>query len=109
MDRDVLLAAVDKLTADAVIHQLTALKKPPVRHRDMAQTNALRTSGTANLLELGSSAPAASSPSRWSSGTATETTARSGSPRTSTSGRQAMAGSSSIWPPCASRGANLDD
>lgn len=50
-DRVALLAAVDKLTADAVVHQLTALKKPPVRHRDMAQTNVLRTSGTANLLK----------------------------------------------------------
>jgi nucleoside-diphosphate-sugar epimerase len=51
MDRDALLAAVDGLTADAVIHQLTALKRPPARHRDMAQTDALRTRGTAHLLE----------------------------------------------------------
>jgi nucleoside-diphosphate-sugar epimerase len=51
MDRDALLAAVDGLTADAVIHELTALKRPPVRHRDMAQTNALRIRGTAHLLE----------------------------------------------------------
>jgi nucleoside-diphosphate-sugar epimerase len=51
MDRDNLLRAVDRLTAGAVIHQLTALKKPPARHRDMAQTNKLRTFGTANLLE----------------------------------------------------------
>jgi nucleoside-diphosphate-sugar epimerase len=50
-DRDALLAAVDGLTADAVIHQLTALRRPPVRHRDMARTNALRTRGTVNLLE----------------------------------------------------------
>ncbi len=34
----------------AVIHELTALKRPPVRHGDMAQTNALRTRGTAHLL-----------------------------------------------------------
>ncbi len=47
---DALLAAVDGLTADAVIHELTALKRPPVRHGDMAQTNALRTRGTAHLL-----------------------------------------------------------
>jgi nucleoside-diphosphate-sugar epimerase len=50
MNRDALLAAVDRLAADAVIHQLTSLQKPPAGHRDMAQTNALRTAGTANLL-----------------------------------------------------------
>src|SRR5690606_34395291 len=50
MDRDALLRAVEGKTFDAVIHQLTALKKPPVRHRDMAQTNALRIQGTAHLL-----------------------------------------------------------
>jgi nucleoside-diphosphate-sugar epimerase len=50
LDRGALLAAVQGRAADAVIHQLTALKKPPARHRDMAQTNALRTVGTANLL-----------------------------------------------------------
>jgi nucleoside-diphosphate-sugar epimerase len=52
MDRDTLLAAVDGITADAVIHQLTALKRPPARHRDMTRTNALRTRGTAHLLEV---------------------------------------------------------
>lgn len=52
LDRDNLLRAVDGLTADAVIHQLTALKKPPVHHSDMAQTDKLRTFGTANLLEV---------------------------------------------------------
>jgi nucleoside-diphosphate-sugar epimerase len=51
LDRDALLAAVDGLSADAVIHQVTALKRPPARHRDMAQTNTLRTRGTAHLLE----------------------------------------------------------
>lgn len=51
LDRDTLLAAVDGLTADAVIHELTALKRPPQRHRDMARTNLLRTRGTAHLLE----------------------------------------------------------
>jgi nucleoside-diphosphate-sugar epimerase len=54
LDRDALLAAVDALTADAVIHELTALKRPPARHRDMAQTNLLRTRGTAHLLEAAS-------------------------------------------------------
>jgi nucleoside-diphosphate-sugar epimerase len=50
MDRRALLAAVDGLKADAVVHALTALKKTPIRHRDMAATNALREVGTANLL-----------------------------------------------------------
>jgi len=50
MDRDGLLRAVDGLHADAVVHALTALKKTPLRHRDMYQTNALREVGTANLL-----------------------------------------------------------
>lgn len=36
--------------ADAVIAELTALKKTPLRHADMAATNRLRAEGTANLL-----------------------------------------------------------
>ena len=44
MDRAALLAAVDGLRADAVVHALSALKKAPVRHRDMAATDALRDS-----------------------------------------------------------------
>lgn len=50
MDRRALLAAVDGLKADAVVHVLTALKKAPMRHRNMLATNALREEGTANLL-----------------------------------------------------------
>ncbi len=50
MDRDGLLAAVRGLKVDAVVHELTALKKIPMRHRDMAITDALREQGTANLL-----------------------------------------------------------
>jgi len=50
MDPAALLAAVEGLKADAVIHTLTALKKAPVRHRAIAATNALREEGTANLL-----------------------------------------------------------
>ena len=50
MDRRALLAAVEGLKADAVVHVLTALKKAPIRHRDMTATNALREEGTANLL-----------------------------------------------------------
>jgi len=50
MDRVNLLAAVDGLRLDAVVHQLTALKKVPTREGLMAATNALRTEGTTNLL-----------------------------------------------------------
>jgi nucleoside-diphosphate-sugar epimerase len=51
MDRDALLSAVAGSRADAVIHELTALKKLPVQHRDMRETNRLRIEGTANLIE----------------------------------------------------------
>ena len=50
LDRDGLLRAVDGLDADAVIHELTALRKPPFRARGMATTNRLRIAGTSNLL-----------------------------------------------------------
>jgi nucleoside-diphosphate-sugar epimerase len=50
MDQKALLNAVDGLEADAVVHQATALKKIPMRHRDMAATNALREAGTTNML-----------------------------------------------------------
>src|SRR5689334_16772938 len=50
LDRDGLLRAVTGLSADAVIHELTALRKPPLRASGMIQTNRLRTEGTANLL-----------------------------------------------------------
>lgn len=50
MDRQGLLAAVDGLRADAVVHALTALKKAPMRHRDMYRTNELRDAGMTNLL-----------------------------------------------------------
>src|SRR4051794_36878211 len=52
MDREGLLAAVDGHGFDAVVHQLTALKKTPMREGLMAATNALRTEGTANLLAV---------------------------------------------------------
>jgi nucleoside-diphosphate-sugar epimerase len=51
MDRDGLLRAVDGLPADAAIHAATALRKVPMRHRDMAATDALRVQGTRNLIE----------------------------------------------------------
>jgi nucleoside-diphosphate-sugar epimerase len=49
-DRAAFLAALDGVHADAVIHQLTALKRPPLTHRDMAATNRLRTEGTSTLI-----------------------------------------------------------
>lgn len=51
MDRSALLRAVDGVSADAVVHELTALTKAPAKHRDMTQTNRLRTEGTRNLLD----------------------------------------------------------
>jgi nucleoside-diphosphate-sugar epimerase len=50
LDRDRLLRAVEGNRADAVVHELTALRKPPLRHSGMALTNRLRTQGTTNLL-----------------------------------------------------------
>src|SRR4249920_2294939 len=43
--------AVSGCRANAVGSELSALKKPPVRHKGMAATNTLRTRGTGNLLE----------------------------------------------------------
>ncbi len=50
LDRDALLRAVDGLSADAVIHELTALRKPPARHTGMRATDRLRIEATENLL-----------------------------------------------------------
>jgi nucleoside-diphosphate-sugar epimerase len=50
LDRDGLTWALEGRRPDAVIAELTALKKTPLRHADMAATNRLRTEGTANLL-----------------------------------------------------------
>ena len=50
-DRDQLLRAVDGRHADIVIHAATALAKPPLRHRDMAATDVLRTTGMHNLVD----------------------------------------------------------
>jgi nucleoside-diphosphate-sugar epimerase len=52
MDRDALLRAVDGLEAEAVIHQLTALKNASPRVRADDPTNALRIRGTGNLLDV---------------------------------------------------------
>ncbi|ELS50624.1 NAD-dependent epimerase/dehydratase family protein [Streptomyces viridochromogenes] len=51
MNRDALLRAVEGHHFDTVIHAATALSKPPMRHRDMHATNALRVDGTAHLIE----------------------------------------------------------
>lgn len=50
LDRDALLRAVDSIGADAVIHELTALKKAPATYGAMTQTNRLRVEGTTNLV-----------------------------------------------------------
>jgi nucleoside-diphosphate-sugar epimerase len=50
LDRNALLRAVDGLSADVVIHQLTALSKHPARYAGMELTNRLRTTGTTHLL-----------------------------------------------------------
>ncbi|MEV2221425.1 NAD(P)-dependent oxidoreductase [Nocardia vinacea] len=51
MNRDQLLRAVEGRTIDTVVHAATALRKAPMRHKDMYATNELRITGTANLLE----------------------------------------------------------
>ncbi|MCX4993044.1 MULTISPECIES: NAD(P)-dependent oxidoreductase [unclassified Streptomyces] len=51
MDRDALLRAVDGQRYDTVVLAATALRKAPLRHRDMHATDALRTDGTAHLVE----------------------------------------------------------
>ncbi|WP_345763275.1 NAD-dependent epimerase/dehydratase family protein [Diaminobutyricibacter sp. McL0608] len=51
LDRDALLRALDGQRADAVIHELTALRKPPLRFGGMTGTNQLRETGTARLIE----------------------------------------------------------
>jgi nucleoside-diphosphate-sugar epimerase len=51
MDREALLRAVDGIGADAVVHQLTALRNAPPRVRAGDPTNVLRVRGTSNLLD----------------------------------------------------------
>jgi nucleoside-diphosphate-sugar epimerase len=52
LDAESLRSAARPIRADAVIHQLTALARPPIRYRDLDQTNDLRIRGTRHLLEL---------------------------------------------------------
>jgi nucleoside-diphosphate-sugar epimerase len=49
-NRRAFLAALDGIRADAVVHQLTALAKPPLSHADMRETNRLRAEGTSTLI-----------------------------------------------------------
>ncbi|WP_327406311.1 NAD(P)-dependent oxidoreductase [Streptomyces sp. NBC_01288] len=58
MDRDGLLRAVDGHHFDTVIHAATALRRTPLRHRDMRATDALRAHGTAHLVEAARAAGA---------------------------------------------------
>jgi len=51
MERDALLRAIDGHEADAVVHQMTALKKAPVGKRDLDATNRLRVAGTSHLVD----------------------------------------------------------
>ncbi|WP_282696315.1 NAD(P)-dependent oxidoreductase [Streptomyces sp. CC208A] len=51
LDRDGLLRALDGTSADAVVHQLTALKSPKLKLTADDPSNVLRERGTAHLLE----------------------------------------------------------
>lgn len=52
LDGPGLLRATSGIAADAVVTELTSLKKAPARHVDMRGTDRLRIEGTANLLEV---------------------------------------------------------
>ena len=52
LDRDAVLRAVDGRGFDAVIHQATALRRPPLMASHMNRTNRLRTEGTSTLLAV---------------------------------------------------------
>jgi nucleoside-diphosphate-sugar epimerase len=49
-DRDAFLAMASGMTIDAVVDQLTALRRAPTRYRDMRATNRLRSEGTNTLV-----------------------------------------------------------
>ncbi|WP_117211842.1 NAD-dependent epimerase/dehydratase family protein [Allorhizocola rhizosphaerae] len=51
LHRAELIQAIKGHQVDVVVHAATALRKPPLRERDMAPTNALRIEGTRNLIE----------------------------------------------------------
>ena len=52
LDRDAVLRATDGLAADVVVHELTALTKPPLRISGMDATNRLRSEGSRTLVEV---------------------------------------------------------
>ena len=52
LDREALLRATEGLTADAIVHEVTALTRPPLRISGMAPTNRLRTEGSRNLVDV---------------------------------------------------------
>ncbi|WP_280358662.1 NAD-dependent epimerase/dehydratase family protein [Nocardia otitidiscaviarum] len=55
LDREKLLRAADGLTADAVVHELTAYRNSPPTHyrsRGLARTNELRTTGSRHLVDF---------------------------------------------------------
>jgi nucleoside-diphosphate-sugar epimerase len=52
LDREALLRATDGLAADVVVHELTALTKPPLRVSGMDMTNRLRSEGSRNLVDV---------------------------------------------------------
>ena len=82
LDREALLAAIGDQDADAVINELTSLRKAPARYADMESTNRLRVDGSANLVEVARRVARNDlSHSRSSSATDTLTWARVRSPR----------------------------
>lgn len=52
LDREAVLRAVDGHEFDAIIHQATALKRPPLIAAHMTTTNRLRTEATSTLLAV---------------------------------------------------------
>lgn len=50
LDEEALLSSLTGHSADAVVHQATAIDGVPMRHRDLYATDALRDEGTRNLL-----------------------------------------------------------
>jgi len=52
LDRDQVMSAVRGRRADVAVHAATALAKPPMRNKDMTATDALRTTGMRNFLEV---------------------------------------------------------
>jgi nucleoside-diphosphate-sugar epimerase len=58
LNTNALMTAARGLRVDAVVHELTSIRKLPARYRHLDATNRLRTEGTANLLALARAAGA---------------------------------------------------